>query len=273
MDWAVADSAPAGSVGENEGLRARKKRLMRQLLTDTATGMFLEHGFDAVRVIDVAAACGVSEKTVFNYFPTKEALILDRWQVTMSSVPSQLTQPDRSPVQAAVQILAQELAGLMSWLAAQEDQEAASILVRRFGVLTRSTPALRAYHRDLMDHFAAAAAEVLAAHSGMKPEDPEPQIAATALLGLWDIQWRSIRAHLDGTRSPTQVRKAVAADVARAAALIDSGLQSLGTPKPRSSAPRNRVLSVAATAQAGSSTSRPSSRRRTGPPNPASPTR
>ena len=61
-----------------EGLRERKKRLMRQLISDTATAMFLERGFDEVRVAEVAAACGVSEKTVYNYFPTKESLLLDR---------------------------------------------------------------------------------------------------------------------------------------------------------------------------------------------------
>ena len=51
---------------------------MRQQLSDTATAMFLERGFDGVRVAEVAAACGVSEKTVSNYFPVKEALVMDR---------------------------------------------------------------------------------------------------------------------------------------------------------------------------------------------------
>ena len=39
-----------------EGLRERKKRMTRQLISDTATGMFLAAGFDEVRVADVAAA-------------------------------------------------------------------------------------------------------------------------------------------------------------------------------------------------------------------------
>jgi hypothetical protein len=64
------------------GLRERKKQAMRRQLSDTAARMFLERGFDAVRVAEVAAACGVSEKTVFNYFPNKEALILDRLDTT-----------------------------------------------------------------------------------------------------------------------------------------------------------------------------------------------
>jgi AcrR family transcriptional regulator len=121
----------AGTPGA-AGLRERKKRLMRQQLSDTATQMFLEHGFDGVRVSDIAEACGVSQKTVFNYFPTKESLILD----------------------------------------------------------------------------------------------PEPQIAAAALLGLWRIQFQSLSRYLDGSRTPAQVHQAVTADVRRAAQLIETGLSS-----------------------------------------------
>jgi AcrR family transcriptional regulator len=59
---------------------------MRQQLSDTATRMFVERGFAAVRVSEVAEACGVSEKTVFNYFPTKESLVLDRLETMMADV-------------------------------------------------------------------------------------------------------------------------------------------------------------------------------------------
>src|SRR5438132_1478230 len=64
--------SPLGDPGSEpptaEGLRERKKRLLRQQLSDTATQMFMERGFDGVRVSEVAEACQVSEKTVFNYF-------------------------------------------------------------------------------------------------------------------------------------------------------------------------------------------------------------
>ncbi len=40
--------------------------------------MFSQHGYDSVAVIDVARAADVSEQTVYNYFPSKERLVLDR---------------------------------------------------------------------------------------------------------------------------------------------------------------------------------------------------
>ena len=60
------------------GLRERKKQQTRELIAQTARDLFVAHGFDAVRVAEIAAAADVSEKTVFNYFPTKEDLVFWR---------------------------------------------------------------------------------------------------------------------------------------------------------------------------------------------------
>jgi AcrR family transcriptional regulator len=220
VDWTVP-----GTV-ETEGLRERKKRLMRQQLSDTATQMFMERGFDAVRVTDIAEACGVSEKTVFNYFPTKESLILDRLESTVASLRTGLAEPGVSPVQAALRILDRELSAMTSWMAAQDDPAQASALVRRFGSLIAATPALRAHQSDMMDQFTAVAATILAERAAMSADDPEPQMAAIALLGMWRIQFQSLSKYLDGTRTPAQVHQAVTADVHRAAQLIETGLCS-----------------------------------------------
>ncbi len=225
VEWA-APRAPGTGAAEGEGLRERKKRLMRQQLSDTATQMFMERGFDAVRVTEIAEACGVSEKTVFNYFPTKESLILDRLESTMASLKTGLAEPGVSPAEAALRILDRELGAMTSWLAAQDDPARAGAAIRRFGTLIQDTPSLRAYQSDMMDQFVAVAAEIMAGRAGVNPDDPEPQIAATALLGLWRIQFQALSKYLDGTRTPAQIHQAVTADVRRAARLISTGLNS-----------------------------------------------
>src|SRR5258707_12855895 len=96
VDW-TPPRPPGTGAAEAGGLRERKKRLMRQQLSDTATRMFMDRGFDAVRVTEIAEACGVSEKTVFNYFPAKEALILDRLESTMAALKSGLAAPGAPP--------------------------------------------------------------------------------------------------------------------------------------------------------------------------------
>jgi AcrR family transcriptional regulator len=246
LSWAASPEpgppegpAPAGLPPEGppaEGLRERKKRLMRQQLSDTATRMFMERSFDDVRVAEVAEACGVSEKTVFNYFPTKEALVLDRLEATVTALRDGLADGQVPPIEAALRILDHELAGLTSLLARQDDPGQAAIALRRFGDLIRATPSLRAYQSDMIDQFVSVATEILAARAGTSADDPEPQIAARALLGLWHVQADSLRRHL--ASSPVTgpvaagVRERVAADVRRAARLIDGGLHAFGAPAP-----------------------------------------
>jgi AcrR family transcriptional regulator len=209
-----------------EGLRERKKRATREAIADAAMKLFRARGFDAVTVADVARAADVSEKTVFNYFPAKEALILDRLEATMASLKTGLADPGVPPVRAVLQILDDELGAMTSWLAAQDDPAQAGAGVRRFGALIWETPSLRAYQSDMMDQSTAMVAGILAGRAGMCPDDPEPQVAAAALLGLWRIQYRALPRYLDGARTPAEVRQAVTADVRRAARLISSGLDS-----------------------------------------------
>ncbi|MFD4524915.1 TetR family transcriptional regulator [Streptomyces sp. NPDC058470] len=61
------------------GLRERKKQRMYQEVSDIAIGLFLEKGFDAVSVAEVAAAAEISKPTLFRYFPAKEDLVLHRF--------------------------------------------------------------------------------------------------------------------------------------------------------------------------------------------------
>ncbi|MER6405164.1 TetR family transcriptional regulator [Streptomyces viridosporus] len=60
------------------GLRERKRRRMYRTVSDTAVRLFLERGFDAVSVAEVAAAAEISKPTLFRYFPAKEDLVLYR---------------------------------------------------------------------------------------------------------------------------------------------------------------------------------------------------
>lgn len=59
------------------GRRERKKQQTRQAISDVATTLFFERGFDAVTVAEVAAAADVAVQTVFNHFPAKEDLFFD----------------------------------------------------------------------------------------------------------------------------------------------------------------------------------------------------
>ncbi|MEV0844986.1 TetR family transcriptional regulator [Streptomyces sp. NPDC049954] len=61
------------------GLRERKRQRTYRAVSDTAVALFLDRGFDAVSVAEVAAAADISKPTLFRYFPAKEDLVLHRF--------------------------------------------------------------------------------------------------------------------------------------------------------------------------------------------------
>lgn len=67
--------APATS---RKALRwAEHKERTRRDLLESARTLFAEHGYQATSAADIAAAAGVTERTLFRYFPNKIALVLD----------------------------------------------------------------------------------------------------------------------------------------------------------------------------------------------------
>jgi len=222
-EWTGGCTRGTGSDGA-EGLRERKKRQTRQQLSDTATRMFLEYGFDAVRVADVAAQCGVSEKTVYNYFPNKESLILDRWDSTLAAVQSALGRAGVAPVDAALHVLDVELCGFVSTMGMHHDTATAVVAFQRFGSLVRTTLALQAHQYLQTDRLLTLIAAILAERTRKQGDDPEPRMAAIALGGLWAVQHQALRKYVDGTRTAADIYEAVRADVRCAAELIERGL-------------------------------------------------
>jgi len=59
------------------GRRERKKAATRKAISDAATALFLERGFDNVSIREIAEKADVSPTTVFAHFPQKEALVFD----------------------------------------------------------------------------------------------------------------------------------------------------------------------------------------------------
>lgn len=59
------------------GLRELKKKRTRKAISDMATLLFIERGYNEVTTAEIAELCEVSVPTLFKYFPTKEALVFD----------------------------------------------------------------------------------------------------------------------------------------------------------------------------------------------------
>lgn len=58
-----------------EPLRVRRRRLLQDEIERVALRLFLEHGYDAVSVDDIAAEAGMSARTFFRYYATKDEIL------------------------------------------------------------------------------------------------------------------------------------------------------------------------------------------------------
>lgn len=156
--------------------RERKKAATRRSIQEHALRLFLEKGYDATTVEEIAAEAGVSHMTFFRYFPRKEAVVEDDEYDPMI-VELIAGRPAReSPLQA---IHAAVRAGLAEVLPA--DREA--ILVRTRLILR--TPALRSRtwisEETTRDLFA----QALAARAGLDaPDFATTVLAAVAVTTL-----------------------------------------------------------------------------------------
>jgi AcrR family transcriptional regulator len=69
-----------------EGLRERTRRAVRAELADVAIGLFVRQGFDDTTVEDIARAAGMTKRSFFRYFPTKEDVVFDGIDLTGEKV-------------------------------------------------------------------------------------------------------------------------------------------------------------------------------------------
>ncbi len=72
--------------------------------------------------------------------------------------------------------------------------------------MLQESPSLIAAWHEMIDRLSDIATEAMAARAGVDPEEPEPRIAAEAILNLWKVQFRAMMRYADGTRTPEQMR-------------------------------------------------------------------
>jgi AcrR family transcriptional regulator len=62
--------------GGPSGLRQRTRRAVQAEIAATAMRLFLEHGFEATTMEQIAGEIGISRRSLFRYFGTKEDIVL-----------------------------------------------------------------------------------------------------------------------------------------------------------------------------------------------------
>jgi AcrR family transcriptional regulator len=176
--------------------RSRKRLATRQSISDTATLLFIERGFDHVTVDEIAAAADVGRMTVFNHFPRKEDMFFDLDDEGREMLREALRQrdPGISPIET-FRLLAHRL------VAERRPFVEFSGRSQRFIETIEGSETLKARARAIRDELEQVVGVALSECVGREPIDPDARLAAGLLLATWTVAfvqaYRTFRQNLD----------------------------------------------------------------------------
>lgn len=204
------------------------KQARRARISEVATTLFLERGFDAVSIADIAARAGVSKMTVTNHFPLKDDLVFDDFPEELDQVAAAL-EPCRD-LRAAVDALegycrGREQGGSVARALAGDWTPQGFAPFARLVLSSRTlTARFHAHYRELGDVIDRALDRALDRHPGR--EDAE--IAAWLMAECVHlVDWWPFRAVAEGHGS-TRIARGRPFVRERAFAALRTGILAVG---------------------------------------------
>ncbi|MEW1695718.1 TetR family transcriptional regulator [Streptomyces sp. NPDC093249] len=191
----------------------RKRQLVSDELSEAALQLLALKGFDAVTIDEIAATAGVSKRTFFRYFASKEDVVVQFLVDMGTGMRAALaSRPGGERPSVALRH-----AVWVSMAACADHSDRALRVVR----LILRTPALRARFLERQDQWRDDLAAELAQRLGLDPDtDLYPRLAAGTALTAFDAVLRRWSGS-DGTEDPAELTR-------RAFATIAPALDSVG---------------------------------------------
>jgi len=160
------------------GLRERKKQQTRAAIRQAALRLFLDKGYDATTTSEIARAAEVSAGTLFNYFPTKEALLADDFDPVF--IAHLRARPASEPLFTAFRRAMHEGLAEMPGNTSVSYERAQLII---------STPSLRAAMAQQRERDAALLTRLLAERYGRADGDFKLRVAANVLIAATETAY------------------------------------------------------------------------------------
>ena len=156
------------------GIRAQRKRATRDELLQAARELFDQRGYDNVTVAEIAGAAGVSVKTLFQHFRSKEDLLLAELDQTHERLLNALRERETggSPVDALVAWMSSELES--------SPPDGMELWERTVG----NSPAVAALRRRLYEQWELAIARLLADEANEARPTPRTRLLAAELVAI-----------------------------------------------------------------------------------------
>jgi AcrR family transcriptional regulator len=198
-------------MGQATGLRERKKRETREALARAALELFVERGYDETTLAEIADAAGVSTRTIFAYFPSKEDILFSTLQ-TMRD--------------ALAQALAERPAGTDALTALRDfivsSTHKKTEFDHKLAQVIAAVPTLSSHKRARIAELQEVLASAIADDLGVGPDDLRPQVAAASLTAAFEVLERQDRG-----LSTVPTNEEIAAAIDPVIAFVRAGLQAL----------------------------------------------
>jgi AcrR family transcriptional regulator len=156
------------------GMRERKRAETHARIQAEAMRLFLERGFDAVTLDDIAAAVDVSRRSLFHYFESKEEIVFS----TKAEFPRLVAEAlGRRPPDEPLMDMAENAMIEMATLHIPAQ-------ARNYARLIRDTPALRAGDQAKYEYVERLSAKVMAERKGLPENDLACRVTAATAVGI-----------------------------------------------------------------------------------------
>ncbi|MDX1888251.1 mycofactocin system transcriptional regulator [Mycolicibacterium sp. 050158] len=154
----------------------RRRSTTQDHITSVALDLFAERGFDDVSVDDVARAAGIARRTLFRYYPSKNAIPWGDFDAHLDLMRDLLlAEPIGAPISVALR---------SALLAFNSFDEAETAHHRQRMRVILETAALQAHSMTMYAGWRAVVANFVANRLGLEPADLIPQTTAWTMLGV-----------------------------------------------------------------------------------------
>jgi AcrR family transcriptional regulator len=188
--------------------RSRKRLATRQGISNIATHLFIERGFDQVTVDEIAEAADVGRMTVFNHFPRKEDMFFDLDEAGREILRAALAKRDAkvAPIEAYRRLAHRLVAEGSPFVEFNARSQA-------FIETIEGSETLKARARAIRDELAQVVTVAMVENVGREPADSDAYLAAGLLLATWTVAFLGAHRAFRRTRSTAKAKTAFLAVV------------------------------------------------------------
>jgi AcrR family transcriptional regulator len=200
------------------GLRARKKEQTRKRVVEAAASMFAQHGYENVRMIDIAQAVDISEQTLYNYFPSKEHLVFDRDKDLEARIVNLVLNRDRTASLAETLRI-----GAFAFL-----EEISESVGRKTGIppSVAAGPELRRVWVEMNARWADALTDALSKDTKIHLSRGTAKFVARSIIALFAAVMEGVGEGVIAGKSRRAIVKDLKVTIRSATLLIDRGFES-----------------------------------------------